>query len=59
VAINELPEIVQPAAVPLVTVNVTAPVLEPPLVVKDSDFPTVPVTLVIVSALWAVPTPRA
>jgi hypothetical protein len=58
-ALNELPEIEQPVAVPLVTVNVTAPVLDPPLVVKVSGFPAVPVTLVTVSALCAVPTPSA
>jgi hypothetical protein len=39
VAFTEVPEITQPVAVPFVTAYVTAPVPEPPLVVKVNDVP--------------------
>jgi hypothetical protein len=55
---SELPLTAQPLAVPLVTVYVSAPEPEPPLVASESDVPTFPVTLVSVNALCAVPTDR-
>jgi hypothetical protein len=50
VAESALPLIAQPLAVPLLTVYVTAPVPEPPLVVSVKGVPTVPVTLVTARA---------
>jgi hypothetical protein len=42
VTVSELPDTAQPAAVPFVTMKVTAPVPEPPLVKRVSAIPRVP-----------------
>jgi hypothetical protein len=52
VTVSELPNTVQPAAVPLVTLKVTAPVPEPPLVERVSARPRVPERDVTIRAAW-------
>jgi hypothetical protein len=41
-ALSDAPEILHPLAVPFETVNVTAPVPDPPDVVRASGFPVAP-----------------
>src|SRR5665213_2347941 len=51
--VSELPDTVQPVAVPFVALNVTAPEPEPPLVVRVSVLPMVPAREVTLRATWA------
>jgi hypothetical protein len=51
--VSDLPDTVQPVAVPFVTLKVTAPVPEPPLVRRVSVLPMVPAREVTLRALWA------
>ena len=53
VAVSELPVILQPVAVPLATVKLTAPLPEPPLVTRVSAVPSVPDNVVMRSEAWA------
>jgi len=53
VTVSELPVTVQPVAVPFVTLKVTAPVPDPPLVVSVSALPMVPAREVTLRAPWA------
>jgi hypothetical protein len=55
VAVRFDPLTAQPVAVPLVTAKVTAPVPEPPNVVRVSGAPKVPDVEVTVSAAWVAP----
>jgi hypothetical protein len=53
VTVSELPDTAQPAAVPFVTLKVTAPVPDPPLVKRVSATPRVPVREVTFRTAWA------
>ncbi len=52
VTLRSDPVTVQPVAVPSVATNVMAPAPEPPVVVSGSGVPTVPLSDVMVSAVW-------
>ncbi len=52
VTLRSDPVTVQPVAVPSVATKVMAPLPEPPDVVSGSGVPTVPVSEVMVSAVW-------